>query len=51
MTYVFINIENPRRIKMIEAYSLPSAINKLIDRLKNEHKSGDATDYEFGYCM
>lgn len=48
-TYVFINIAYKRRIKMIEEVSLAKAILSLTERLSKEPKSGDASDYVFGY--
>lgn len=49
--YVFVNKENPRRIKMIDATSLSDARIKLAIRMVNDIKSGVASDYVFDYCM
>lgn len=50
-TYVFINIENPNRIKMVEALNMRHARICLEARLLHEINSGLASDYDFGYHM
>lgn len=49
MTHVFINKENPKKIKMIEAVDKTKAYIKLAERLRTEPNSGLASDYVFGY--
>lgn len=51
MTHVFINIENPKRIKMINARNMSEANNKLAERLGSEYNSGVLEDYVFGYYI
>lgn len=51
MTYVFINIENPKRIKMIQALNKVEAYLLLAKRLNNEPNSGLVHDYNFGYYL
>ena len=51
MTHVFINKENPRRIKMIKANSMDKAFEKLNERLIQNHTGELKTDYEFGYFI
>lgn len=51
MMYVFVNKENPRRIKMIDATNLSDAKIKLARRMVNDYKSGLVSDYVFGYRM
>lgn len=50
-TYVFINKQNPNRIKMIDATTPLEAYFGLIARLENEPESGEGRDYRFGYKM
>lgn len=49
IAYVFINKENPRRIKMIPALSYGEACKKLEERLDSENKRGTPDDYYYGY--
>ena len=51
MTYVFINKENPNRIKMIDAGNMVEAKENLIERLELAGNSEYASDYEFGYFI
>jgi len=51
MTHVFININNPLRVKMIDAPDLESANLKLYERLKNEPLSGFHYEYYLGFYL
>ena len=51
MTYVFINQENPYRIKMIEALGMAHALLRLEKRLVLDINSGLPCDYKFGYLI
>ncbi len=51
MTYVFINKENPNRIKMIDADNMVEAKEKLIERLELAGSKECSSGYEFGYFL
>ena len=51
MTYVFINKENPNRIKMINANNMVEAKENLVERLELAVSKECASDYEFGYFL